>query len=523
MTNTDLPPLLESLLQPAAHDHPADAVQLIETHISWILLTGTYAYKFKKPVQLGFVDFRTLARRRHFCHEELRLNQRTAAAWYCDVVAVTGSPEEPRFCRDAAESTPEHANVLDYAVKMKQWPVDAVLDVLVQQDRLTLEQADAIGAAIAGFHQTAAKMPDECPIKDADFGTPAQVSEMLLQNAGELQEQLNELAECSPGQSQEQIAVNQRLTAELVGWLQKRCERQASLFQQRLDDGMVRECHGDLHLGNMFWHEGHVVPFDALEFNPEFRWGDVISELAFTLMDLQHHHHFVHVHRVRDVYLQHTGDYAGVALLPLYSVYRAMIRAKVAAICAHQHFAHDTSVPTDDLRDLTAHLLLARSFTQPPPAQLLITHGLSGSGKTTGSQKWVDQTGTIRIRSDVERQRLQTDEPEDLYAPANIERTYARLEELADEILAAGYSVLVDATFVKQSQRERFYALADRRSVDCNILHFDAPPEVLKQRIRERMSAGNDASEATWAVLEHQLNTCEPLTPAERTRIVTAM
>jgi predicted kinase len=301
----------------------------------------------------------------------------------------------------------------------------------------------------------------------------------------------------------------------------------AAVLAERKRGGFVRECHGDLHLGNMVLVDGRVRIFDAIEFNPELRWIDVMSEVAFLAMDLLQRGRGDLAFRFVNAYLERTGDYEGVRVLRYYLVYRALVRAKVAAIRAAQD---ETPGPQRSTLQSKCrhHLRVAHELAQGSQAALIINHGVSGSGKTHASQIILESIGAIRVRSDVERKRAYglaasartgAGIGEGLYAGDATSATYARLAALAQAIVEGGFPAVADATFLKREQRDRFRALAARLHAGFAIADFQAPEAVLRARVQQRERAAADASEAGLAVLEHQLRTAEPLAPAEQASV----
>lgn len=488
------PESIEALRRPDAYPHPITTVEIVETHISWILLTGEFAYKIKKPVDLGFVDFSSADKRHRYCLEELRLNRRTAPQLYLDVVPITGTPEKPRLF---GQGTP-----FDYAVKMKQFDRSMELDRLVEKGSLDPDAVSRFGTTLADFHDRA-----NVAQIDTTFGTTDTIARHALEN-------FIQSAPCVR-QSADRDALNQLETA-----CREAIDRFDSEFIERKRSGRVRECHGDMHLANMVLLDGVVVPFDCLEFNPDLRWVDVISELAFTLMDFFYRGYPELAFRLLNHYLEASGDYEGIVVLRFYLCYRAMVRAKVACLRERQH------AESDDTQEFFGYLALARRFLKIQPAPfLIITHGFSGSGKSTYARVLSETLGAIVIRSDVVRKRLQGLAPTQksdsaldggLYDASITEATYERLLDLSDKILRSGYSVCVDATFLKQSQRKCFEDYATSRRTPFLILHFAADDAVLRQRIVLRAALGADASEADTSVLDAQQANHEPLDAAER-------
>ena len=492
------PPLIQALLtDPSCYDHPVAQVQLIETHISWVLLTGEYAYKIKKPLDLGFLDFSTLARRQQACADEVRLNRRLAPEIYLGVVAISGSPEAPHINGLTVDG---HSKPIEYAVKMRQFPPDATLDRLDERGELGAEQIDQLAARLAQFHLTeCARAPAASP-----WGEPDSIAWPVAENFQLLSARLHDTAE------------TQCLTA-LQSWSSTEHERLAPLMRERKNNGFVRECHGDLHLGNLAWVDGQLLIFDCIEFSPTLRWIDVISEVAFCFMDLLHRRKTALASRFLNAWLEASGDYAGMALLRYYAVYRALVRAKVAALRSGQTAGNNAEIVRTEV---SSCLQLAVNLTKIVPLQLWITHGLSGSGKTTLTQSLLQEQGMIRLRSDVERKRLAglgalalsgSGVEEGLYTQHASHRTYEQLARLAEGLLDAGWPVIVDAACLARWQRDLFRDHAQRRSVSFRILDIRADHATLRQRISQRAAQGKDASEADLRVLQQQIETARPL------------
>ena len=466
------------------------AVGVIETHISVVLLAAGRAYKLKKPVDLGFVDFTTLPRRRHFCREELRLNRRLAPQLYLSVLAVTGSMRAPRLGG--------RGRAIDYAVEMRRFPEDALLADALAAGRLTGEQIDALAGCIADFHQG---LPALSP--DSPYGRPRDVLRATRDN-------FTALAAGAGPRTQARLWV-------LAEWTEQEYRRRHALLAGRRRAGWVRECHGDLHLGNIVWVDGRSVPFDGIEFDPALRWQDVQGELAFLTMDLARRGRPDLTRRARDRYLQATGDYAGVPLVDFFEVYRALVRAKVARLKAAGAGQGGCFAA---LRECVSGLRLAERLIQPRRPYLAITHGLAGSGKTHYADWLLEQTPLIRLRSDVERKRLLglasgartgSDINQGAYRRDITAATYRHLAATARRLLRAGWPVLVDASFLDPRERRRFARLAARLGVPFHILACTAPTEVLEQRVVARDAHGVDASEAGAAVLAAQRARYRPL------------
>lgn len=481
--------LIRALGRRSCFDHPVDQIRVIETHISYVLLTGAFAYKIKKPVALPFLDFSTLEKRRAACEEEMRVNTRLAPALYLGVVPIGGSVDAP------VVNAPGKA--IEYAVKMRQFPDSARLDRVLERGKVTETMIRELARQVARFH---AGVETEPP------SGGKQSSEQHFNEVAENFDSLEQLPDLSH---------RHELISELRNWSMESLVLHGDLLRRRRRDGFVRECHGDMHLANLALLDGEIVIFDAVEFSENLRWIDVLSEVAFLVMDLFHHDRADLAHIFLSTYLEITGDYEGLDLVRHYVVYRAMVRAKVTAIRLNQPGLDDNERSTA-LAQIDEYLQLALRVTRDARKPfLLITCGPSGSGKSYMSERLCGLLGAIRVRSDAERQR-RARPGENRYSTFARHRTYMRVETNADKVLQAGYPVIVDATFIRSEYRQRFWQLANDRQVPFGILWLKAPTLVLQQRVRLRSAAGTDASEANLDVLAQQLQKAEPLSRAER-------
>ncbi|MEB3318063.1 MAG: AAA family ATPase [Cyanobacteriota bacterium] len=492
--------MIASLLRPEAYPHPTGPIALLETHISWILLSGAYAYKVKKPVSLGFVDFSTLERRRHFCQEELRLNQRLAAELYLDLVDIHGPAEQARL--GSSGSGP----VIEVAVRMRRFDQECLLPQALATGTVTGEQLEAFAERLARFHAAAAVAPPEGP-----EGTPEAVIAPARANLAVLERLHPELG-----------------SSALAAWTEREAERLRPLFADRLARGRVREGHGDLHLGNLVLHQGLVVGFDCLEFNPALRWIDTLSDVAFLAMDLTQSQEPVLAGRLLNRWLSTSGDYGGLATWRWYLIYRALVRAKVLALRLEQGKASDGLEREALARQLRSYSALAHRVSgSTGPGTLLLTHGVSGSGKSHRASALCQRHGWIQLRSDVERRRLfgrwgtalEPPRQGEAYAPALTAELYGSLlPTAAAAVLNAGLTVVVDATFLTRGQRRVFTELADRLEAPWWILDCPVTLDVARERLATRQRRGEDPSEADEEVLMRQWQAMEPLTAMEQAR-----
>jgi uncharacterized protein len=466
-------------------------VRLIETHISWVLLTNTLAYKLKKPVRLPFLDFTALAARRHFCAEELRLNRRFAPALYLDVIEVVATPAGPRF----AGTGP----ALDVALRMRRFPDGALWSERLSAGTLAPQHIDALAQRLADFHREAAVAG-----ADSGFGSTAIHQRITRGLIDATDAWLGSAAVRDPPVD----------WPALRTWLLGQLATLAPRWEARRSNGRVRECHGDLHLANVVQLGDEPTAFDAIEFDPELRWIDVLDDIAFLAMDLWTHREPGLAMRFVNAYLEASGDWDGLPLLRFQMVCRALVRAQVTALAGGQglHSAMRCGA--------TEYLALAAALSVGADPHLAITHGLPGSGKSIVSQAVSEAAAAIRVRSDVERKRLfglgalessAGRVAGGIYDAATTERTYARLHEIARIALGAGWPVIVDAAFLRHAERAPFAALAGALHVPFAIFDCRAAWPVLNERLGQRRRRGGDASEADEAVLERLRDADEPL------------
>lgn len=451
-----------------------------DTHISAVLLAGDHAFKFKKPVDFGFVDFTTLDRRRHFCEREVELNRRFAPTLYEGVETITADDG----------STP-----VEYAVRMRRFARSATLDRLVLANAVAADEIGAFADGLAAFHRT---LPPQLP--SSPYGQAGLACAQILATVA--------------------APLSAHLAPQFAAEVAAEVERLHDVLAARHASGHVRDCHGDLHLSNIVRFDGRLVAFDCIEFNDELRIIDTLSDAAFLLMDLDHYAASQLGNVFFNRYLEASDAYDGLAVLPLYLAYRSLIRAKVAVL-GKAADAHARAV---------THVALAQRYLRPRGRPgLVITHGLSGSGKSHAARRLANGPGFLHLRSDIERRRLGGLAPTapshseldgGIYTAAHGRATYARLAELARCALTAGFSVIVDAAFLTRAQRAPFRLLARTQGVPFHVLGCSAPRPLLEQRIVDRHRAGDDPSEATLAVLAAQCEAVEELDEDEMAALV---
>jgi aminoglycoside phosphotransferase family enzyme/predicted kinase len=488
--------LIAALQNPDLFPHPVEQFQVIETHISWVLLTGPFAYKIKKPVNFGFLDFTTLADRAHFCAEELRLNQRLTEGLYLQVLPITGSSEAPQLDGQGP--------VIEYALQMRQFPQSQLLDAVQARGELSVEHIDALAAQIANFHQQTPRVATEHALCNA-----VAIAAPMRQNFEQIRPMLSDTADL------------QQLDALEAG-TESNFARLEPLLNQRAANGSVRECHGDIHLGNATLLEGRVVLFDCIEFNEPFRLIDIALDAAFLAMDLEDRDLKALSNRFINAWLEHTGDYQALELINFYKAYRALVRAKVSLFRLGQE--QDPQQCRLILAQYRRYANLAESYSAIPASFLAITHGVSAVGKSHVAMRLVESLGAIRLRSDVERKRMLGEQSTDLKGQINAgiytndasQATYQRLHQLANQVLQAGFAVVIDAAYLKREQRQAAHQVAEQTGAPMLILDCHAPDAVISARLAQRQATQQDPSDATQAIIDAQHASREALDHAEQ-------
>jgi len=496
MTDTaSLPPLIQQMLQPGFYPHPVmEPVNLIQTHVSYVLLTGTYVYKIKKPVNYGFLDFSTLEKRQHFSQEELRLNQRGASELYLEVLPITQVGEQFQL-GGAGEA-------VEYAVKLLQFPQEGLFTNLHDRGELTSDLLVRLATVLAMFHQ---QSPSSDYIRR--FGEVAKIREAIDENYEQTQKYIG------IAQTAEQFEETRQYTDRLFA------ERKA-VFDRRRDQGWIRECHGDVHLRNITLWKDTIYLFDCIEFNEPFRFVDVMFDVAYIVMDLD----------VRDrpdlstlflnTYLEQMGDWEGMQVLPLYLSRQSYVRAKVTSFLLDDPGVAD-AVKQEAIATARRYYQLAWSYTCSRQGGIVIMTGLSGSGKSTVARALAQRIRAIHIRSDAVRKHLGGISVEargdaSLYTPAMTQKTYDRLLELGITLAQDGYTVILDAKYDRQALRQVVRNQIEAIGLPLTILHCTAPLTVLQERVRHRTG---DIADATVEVLNQQ--TFEPLTSEEAAVAIT--
>jgi hypothetical protein len=493
----DILDLIELMQKPDFYSHPVrEPIQLIQTHCSFVLLTGDYAYKLKKSVDFGFLDFSSLEKRKYFLNEELRLNQAIAPELYLEVLSITQAGN--KFVLGGI------GNPIEYTLKMYQFPQEDLLINRFEAGTLTEENLEELGQVVAQFH---AKTMTSEYIRS--FGEVENIKAAIAQNHDQTKKYIG------IAQTQKQYDEIRQFSATFLS------ENQA-LFKQRQERDRIRECHGDLHLKNIcFWHN-KIQLFDCIEFNESFRFVDVMYDVAFTVMDLDARGRKDLSNIFLNTYLEQTGDWEGVQVLPLYLSRQACVRAKVNSLLLDDR-SIDQSNKEKAMQTAADYYRLAWEYTKNTQGQLILMSGLSGSGKTTVAKQLAKRINAIHIRSDAVRKHLagiSIDHrgTEELYTPQMNQKTYDRLLELGKMLVNRGFSVILDAKYDRWQWREDAIAFARSHRIPFKIVYCTAPIEVLRDRMARRI---NDISDATPDLLAQQQALFEPFSQLEQTYLIT--
>lgn len=493
MTQSEMPDFIQAMLQPAFYPHPVKApIQLIQTHVSYVFLTGDYAYKVKKPVNFGFLNFSTLEARQHFCLEEIQMNRQIAPEIYLDVLPITQIDNQHFVLNGAGQA-------VEYVLKMREFPQEDLFLSLFEQGKLTESHLEELGKIVAQFHSTA-----QTNDYIRSFGEVAQIRQAIDENYQQTDQYI------STAQTQQQFDETKQFTDTFF-------EHRQELFKSRIQNNKIRECHGDLHLRNICLWKNKIQLFDRIEFNEPFRFVDVMYDVAFAVMDLEARNRKDLGNAFLNTYVEQTGDWEGLQVLPLYLSRQAYVRAKVTSF-----LLNDSGVPEaakkEALATATDYYKLAWNYTQKRQGKLILMSGLSGSGKTTVARHLARKLGAIHLRSDAVRKHmagiaLTEKGGAELYTTEMNQKTYNRLLELGIQLANLGWTVILDAKYDQEAGRQNAIAQSQNHQLPIEIIHCTAPENILRDRLNART---DDVSDATADLINQQKAIAEPFTEAEK-------
>jgi uncharacterized protein len=497
LDEASLPKLIQQMLVPEFYPHPVTVpIKLMQTHASYVLLTGDFAYKLKKPVNFGFLDYSTVANRQHFCEEEIRLNQRGAKELYLAVLSIVNKGDRYRWGNDG--------EIVDYAVKMVQFSQSNLLSNMFEAGTITTTDIEEMGRVVAEFHACA-----QTNEYISSFGSVERIRASIDDNYRQTEKYI--------GRTQ----TNQQFT-ETKAYTDRFLHEHSPLFLDRIAGGFIRECHGDLHLRNICRWQGKTLLFDCIEFNEPFRFVDTMYDVAFAVMDLEARGRKDLANRFLNTYAEQTGDWAGLQVLPLYLSRQAYVRAKVTSF-----LLDDSGISTEDRAAAAQtggdYYHQAWQYTRDLQGRLIMLSGLSGSGKSTLGKRIAQEIGGVHLRSDAVRKHLGgisllSKGDDSLYTPEMTAKTYQRVLELGHKLVLQGFTVILDAKYDRQSLRAAVVDLAQSREIPLQIFHCTAPEAVLRDRLAQRTG---DIADATVDLLASQQAAWEDFNPRERVYLTT--
>ncbi|MDD4873413.1 MAG: AAA family ATPase [Dehalococcoidales bacterium] len=478
-----LPEMVQALLQPEIYPEPTKRVRLEQTQMSFVFLGDKYVYKIKKAVNLGYLDYTTLEKRKFFCEKEIELNQRLSTDVYIGVIPITK--------KDKKYAIGGTGEIVEYAVKMRKLPGERMLDVLLKENSVTDEMMPRLAARMADFHSKAATNS-----RINIFGSVDSIAHNNEENLSQMGKYIGR-------------TLSRRQYQRIANFTRNFIKDNTPLFEKRIKENRIRDCHGDLHAAHICFENGLII-YDCIEFNDRFRYCDVASEVAFLAMDLDHNGRADLARSFVKSYIVSSGDADMIKLLHFYKCYRACIRGKVSC------FKLDDPYITPEQRQeaeqaATSYFDLACSYVNSTPT-LFITAGLTGSGKSALAEALAKRLGLVVLSSDITRKKLANIWVKEhcfekyntgIYSPEFSRKTYDTLFEEAKKVLSDGESVIIDAAFIKAAGRVTAKELAEEIKAKFFILECTLDEETAKGRLERRLKE-TSVSDGRWEVYQIQ-------------------
>jgi len=489
--SSQLPEIAQAFLNPKIYPDKTTKVEMMQTQMSFIFLTGKYVYKLKKPVNLGYLDYTTLEKRLYFCNQEVTLNSRLCPDTYLGVIPVKCGPK--------GITLKGEGEIIDYAVKMLYLPQDRMLNVLLDRNRVIPDMMVQVAQKMAAFHAVAATNPTI-----SAYGSIQALQINADENVSQTEKYVGKL-------------ITARQFERLKEYTNCLIREKADLFRQRQASGKVKDCHGDLHTQHICFTDGICI-YDCIEFIDRFRYCDVASEIAFLAMDLDHYGRADLSSVFTDAYIESSRDHQIPEIFKFYKCYRAYVRGKVSCFKFDDPYITE-SEKQQTLETARGYFELAESYTRTRPL-LLITAGLVGSGKSTLAQTIARRLGLTIISSDIVRKQLASiplnehhfDEMESgIYSTEFSRRTYDTLFSEAKNILLRGKPVILDASFIKSAERQKAAQLANEAGADLAIVECTLDEANTQIRLTQRLRNGS-VSDGRWEIYEPQKKKFEPIT-----------